>query len=137
MYFSLETLMSIIRTGQTTLVELRDLVNFAIIFLYQATLFRWLTSLLRSLIVSLTVLLYLYVLIFVLLLLQSIGKFWSGCCLSFKWLFFKLKRWCYFSLLLFINFHWDNLFNHLKDVSWEDIFKLAVFAAATEFCKLV
>ena len=32
---------------------------------------------------------------------------------------------------------WDNLFNHLKDVSWEDIFKLAVFAAATEFCKLV
>ena len=60
--------MSIIRTGQTTLVELRDLVNFAIIFLYQATLFRWLSSLLQSLIVSLTVLLYLHVLIFVLLL---------------------------------------------------------------------
>ena len=46
MWLSLETLMSIIRTGQRILVELRDLVNSVIIFLSQTTLLRWLTFLL-------------------------------------------------------------------------------------------
>ena len=27
----------------------------------------------------------------------------------------------------------DGLWNHLSDVSWEDIFKLSAFAAASEF----
>ena len=48
MFLSLETLMSIIRTGLRILVELIDLVNFVIIFLSQMTLLRWLTSLLGS-----------------------------------------------------------------------------------------
>ena len=29
---------------------------------------------------------------------------------------------------------WDSLHDHLKDVPWEDIFKLGAYAAASEFC---
>ena len=32
---------------------------------------------------------------------------------------------------------WDGLCNHLRDVPWEDIFKLGAFAAAREFCERV
>ena len=58
MFLSLETLMSIIRTGLPILVELIDLVNSVIIFLSQMTLLRWLTFLLGSQTVILTVLLF-------------------------------------------------------------------------------
>ena len=30
---------------------------------------------------------------------------------------------------------WDGLRNHLRDVPWEDIFKLSSSTAASEFCK--
>ena len=30
---------------------------------------------------------------------------------------------------------WDGLRDHLRDVTWEDIFKLSASAAASEFCK--
>ena len=30
--------------------------------------------------------------------------------------------------------NWDSLRDHLRDVPWEDIFKLSAFAAASEFC---
>ena len=33
--------------------------------------------------------------------------------------------------------HWDSLRDHLKDVPWQDIFKLSASAAASEFCKWV
>ena len=32
---------------------------------------------------------------------------------------------------------WDGLRDHLKDVSWEDIFKLSASTAASEFCEYV
>ena len=32
---------------------------------------------------------------------------------------------------------WDSLPDHLRDVPWEDIFKLSVSAAASEFCEWV
>ena len=32
---------------------------------------------------------------------------------------------------------WDSLCDHLKDVPWEDIFKLSASAAASEFCEWV
>ena len=32
---------------------------------------------------------------------------------------------------------WDGLHYHLRDVSWEDIFKLSASAAASKFCKWV
>ena len=30
---------------------------------------------------------------------------------------------------------WDGLHDHLRDVPWEDIFKLSASAAASEFCE--
>ena len=32
---------------------------------------------------------------------------------------------------------WNNLCDHLRDVPWEDIFKLSASAAASEFCDWV
>ena len=32
---------------------------------------------------------------------------------------------------------WDGLHDHLRDVAWEDIFKLGASAAASEFCEWV
>ena len=32
---------------------------------------------------------------------------------------------------------WDGLRDHFRDVPWEDIFKLSVSAAASEFCEWV
>ena len=32
---------------------------------------------------------------------------------------------------------WDGLHNHLRDVPWQDIFKLSASAAASEFCEWV
>ena len=32
---------------------------------------------------------------------------------------------------------WDSLYDHLRDVPWEDIFKLGAPAAASEFCEWV
>ena len=32
---------------------------------------------------------------------------------------------------------WDGLCDHLRDVPWEDIFKLGASAAASEFCEWV
>ena len=30
---------------------------------------------------------------------------------------------------------WDGLFDHLRDVTWEDIFKFGASPTASEFCK--
>ena len=32
---------------------------------------------------------------------------------------------------------WDGLCDHLKDVPWEDVFKLSASTAASEFCEWV
>ena len=32
---------------------------------------------------------------------------------------------------------WDGLRDHLRDVPWEEIFKLGAFAAASEFCEWI
>ena len=58
MCLSVETLTSVIRTGSPIMVELVDQVNFAIIFLSQMTLLRWLTLLLGFLTVILIFLLF-------------------------------------------------------------------------------
>ena len=31
--------------------------------------------------------------------------------------------------------NWDGLLDHLRDVPWEDIFKLSASATASEFCE--
>ena len=33
--------------------------------------------------------------------------------------------------------HWDGLHDHLRDIPWEDIFKVSTSAAASEFCEWV
>ena len=33
--------------------------------------------------------------------------------------------------------HWDSLCDHLRDVPWEDIFKLGASAATWEYCEWV
>ena len=44
---------------------------------------------------------------------------------------FRCKAYDYFHA------NWDGLRDHLRDVSWEDIFKLGASAAASEFCEWV
>ena len=78
MFFSLETLTSIIRTDLPILVELIDLVNSVIIFLFQMTLLRCLTFLLRFHTVILIVLL-LWIYLFFLMLVFVVQL------LSFHW----------------------------------------------------
>ena len=142
MCLSLETLTSIIKTGLPTLVELVDLVNSVIIFLSQTTLLRWLTFLLGSQTVILTVLLFwIY--------------FFSSIC-SGK-VFPPLGNSDHVVVSVSIDFpsysqrgvlfhciaydhsraDWDSLHDHLRDVPWEDIFKLSASAAASEFCEWV
>ena len=85
--FVLETSTYNIRTDSPILVELIDLVNSVINFLFQMTLLRWLTFLLESLTVALSPapldLFLSLTLVFFLQWLPSIGKFRSYCCLSF------------------------------------------------------
>ena len=95
-----------------------------------------------SLIVTLTVLLFwidLFLLILVFVLYNgfpSTGKFWSCCCFSFHWLSNKLKMWCPVSLHSINDYFWadwESLCDHLRDVPWENIFKLNASATASEF----
>ena len=118
--------MSIIKTGLPILVELIHLVNSVIIFLSQMTLFRWLTFLLGSQTVILIVLLFwisffLLTLVFV---LQWLSVYWEN-------LIMLLSPFP-------LTFHQvPNRMPHLRDVSWEDIFKVGASAAASEFCEWV
>ena len=124
-------------------MELIDLVNSVIIFLSQTTLLRWLTFLLGSQSVNLTVLLF-WIYLFLLMLVLVIQWF------SLHWeILILLSR---FSIDFPSNsqqdapFHhityddsradWGGLRDHLRDVPWEDIFKLRASAAASDFVSL-
>ena len=50
-----------------------------------------------------------------------------------------MKQGALFHCIAYDYFHadWDSLHDHLRDVSWEDIFKLSASAAASEFCERV
>ena len=110
MFLSSETLTSIVRTGLPILVELNDLVNSVIIFLSQITLLRQLTFLLGSQTVILIVFLF--------------------------WIYF------FFLTLVFVLqwlslADWDGLYDHLRDVPWDDVFKLGASDTAIKFCEWV
>ena len=51
----------------------------------------------------------------------------------------KLKRDASFHCIVydFCRADWDGLHDHLRDVSWEDIFELSSSAAGSEFCEWV
>ena len=92
-------------------MELIDLVSSVIIFLSQMTLLRRLAFLLGSLTKTLTVLLF-WIYLFLLLLV-----------------FYRIAY-------EFFRTDWDDLCDDLRDVSWQDIFKLSA-SAASEFCEWV
>ena len=143
MILSLETLTAIMRTGLPILLKLIDLVNSVIIFLSQMTLLRWLTFLCRSQTVILIALLFLtyfflLTLVFVMtfpplgisdhvFVSVSIG-FPSN---SQQDALFHCMAYDYSCA------DWDGLCDHVRDVPWEDIFKLGASAAASKFCEWV
>ena len=124
MFLSLETLTSIIRTGLSILVTLNDLVNFPtripdydshspalLDFFFQTLVFvlQWLS-------------LHLEILIMLL----------SQFPLTFHQIHKGMPRFiaCDYSFA-----DWDGLPDPLRDVPWDDNFKLGSSAAASEFCK--
>ena len=127
---SLQTLVSIIRTGSPILVELTNLVNSVIIFLSQMTLLRWLAFLSKSQTVILTVLpfwIYFFTLAF-----PSLGNF-DHVVVSVSIDFpSNSQRDTPFHRIAYdySQADWDGLRNHLRDDPWENMFKLA----ASEFC---
>ena len=143
MYLSLETLTSIIRAVLPILVELIDLVNSVIIFLSQTTLLRWLTFLLGSQTDSHSP-----------ALLDFFLSSDASICPTMA--FPPLGNSDHVAVFVSIDFpsysprdalfhhiaydysraDWASLCEHLRDVPWEDIFKLSAFAAS-EFCDWV
>ena len=145
LFLSLERLTSIIRTGLSILVKLIDLENSVIIFLYQMTLLRWLTFLLGSQTLILIVLLFwiyllLLTLVFVLQWLSLYYEILIMLLSQFSLTYFpsNSQRDAAFHRLAYVNSRtdWDGLRGHLRDVSWEDIFKIGA-SAASEFCEWV
>ena len=146
MCLSFETLTSIIRTCLPILVELIDLVNSVIIFLSQMTLLRWSTFLLVSQAVALNVLLfciYLFLLMLV-FVLPWLSLHWeilimllSQYLLTFHYIQNRIPHFVTSLMTIHSRADWDCLCNHLRDVPWEDIFKLVASVAASEFCELV
>ena len=145
LFLSLERLTSIIRTGLSILVKLIDLENSVIIFLYQMTLLRWLTFLLGSQTLILIVLLFwiylfLLTLVFVLQWLSLYYEILIMLLSQFSLTYFpsNSQRDAAFRRLAYVNSRtdWDGLRGHLRDVSWEDIFKIGA-SAASEFCEWV
>ena len=139
MCLPLGTLKSIIRTDQSILVKLIDLVNSVVRFLSQVILFRWLTFLLGFLSVNLIVLLFwiylfLLMLVFVLQWLSLHWEIWSCGCFSFHWLIVKKQVAPSHQITCdYSHADRDGLHDHLRDAVWEDIFKLSASAAANEF----
>ena len=140
LFLSLETLTSIIRTGLPILVELIDLVNSVATFLSQMTLLRWLTFLLGSHCDSHSP-----------VLLDFFLSSDASICSTTAFAPFRNSDHVVVSVSIDfptnsqqnVPFHriaydyscadWDGLRDHLRDVPWEDIFKLGGSAAASEF----
>ena len=82
---------------------------------------------------------FLLMLEFVLHWLSFIGKFWSCCCLNFHWLSIKFTTGSPFYHTDYDYSHadWDGFHNHLRDVPWEDIFKLSASTVASKFCEWI
>ena len=129
MWLSLETLLSIIRTGQRILVELRHLVNSVIIF--QTTLLRWLTFLLGFQTVIFTVMLFwiyffLQTLVFDLQLLslhcEILIMLLSQFLLTFHQIRKKMPHFIAWLMTILVLVGWHSLGNHLTDVTLEEVF---------------
>ena len=145
MFSSLETLISTIRTGLLILVELIGLVNSVIIFLFQTTLLRCLTFLLRSQTVILTVLPF-WISFFlssdasiVLMAFPPLGDsdhVAASVSIDFP---SNSQQDVPYHCIAYDYSHADSdgLRDHLRDIPWEDLFKFGVSAAASEFYEWV
>ena len=129
MLLSLETLLSIIRTGLLILVELIDLVNSVIVFLSQVTLLRWLSFI----VLLFWIYLFLLMLVFVLQWLSLHWKILIMLLSQFPLTFHQIHNAPFHCIAYnYSCADWDGLHNHLRDVPWENIFKLSASAAACE-----
>ena len=140
MFLSSETLTSIIRTSLPIIVELMDLVSLVIIFPFQVTLLRWLTFLLESqTVIHIVLLFWIYVFLLARLFILQLGNS-DHVVISVSIDFpSNSQEDALFHCIAYDHScaDWDGLCDHLRDVSWEDIFKLSVSAAASEFCEWV
>ena len=141
---SLETLMSIIRTGLPILVELIDLVNSVIIFLSQTTLVmvNFHTRIPDCDSPSPA-------------LLDLFISFDASICstkafpplgnsdhvivsVSIDFLSHSQHHTLFHHIAYdYSRADWDGIHDYLRDIQWEDIFKLSASAAAGEFCESV
>ena len=110
----------------------------------QTTLLKWLTFLFGSQTVILTVLLFwiYFLLLQLIFVLQWFALQWEILIMllsQFPLIFHQiLKKMPFYHIAQdYSCADWDGLCDHLKDVPWEDIFKLVASAAASEFCKWV
>ena len=141
MFLSLETLTSIIRTGLPILVELIDLVNSVIsndltqmvnfptripdCDSHSPALLDFFLSSDASICSTMA--------------FPPLGNsdhFFVSVSIDFP------SNWHWDALFYCITYHyscadWDGLHDHLRDVLWEDIFKLSASATASEFCEWV
>ena len=116
------------------------LVNSVTIFLSETTFLRGLTFLLRSLTVPFWSFGF-----FFLLILAFVLQLSSICSVAFRplensvlWLSnSKMYVSFYRAAYDYSRANWDGVYNHLRDVSWEDIFKLTTSAAVAEFYECV
>ena len=121
-------------------MELVELVIFATIFVSQMTSLRWLISLFRSLTVTLTLSLSSDTSICLIMDFPPLGNS-DHVAVSVSIGFPINSKWdAPFHCIAYdySRADWDGLRDHLRDVPWEDIFKLsASAAAASEFCKWI
>ena len=120
-----------IRTGLTILVGLIDLVNSVIIFLFQMTILRWLTFL--DLFISSDAS------ICSTMAFPPLGNS-DHVVVSVSIDFPSYSQWDALFHHIAYDYSWpvwDGVCDHLRDVPWEDIFRLGASAAASEFCESV
>ena len=104
--------------------------------LSQRTLLRWLTFPLGSMAVILTVLLFwiYFFLLTLVFVLQWLSHHWKIMIIDFP---INSKRDAPFHYIAYdySRANWDGLRDHLRDVPWEDNFKLSASPATSEFCE--
>ena len=136
--------MFIIRTGLPILLELINLVNSVIICLSQMTFLRWLTFLLGSQTDShgpalLDLFLTSDASICSAMAFPPLGNS-DHAVISVSICFPSNSQWDALFHCKAYDYScadWDGLRDHLRDVLWEDIFKLGASATASEFCEWV
>ena len=104
------------------------------------TLLRWLTGSQTVILKALLFWIYLFLLMLI-FVLQWLSLLWeilimllSQFPLTFQLIHSKMPHFITYDFYDFSCADWDGLCDHLRDVPWEDIFKLGASAAASEFC---